>query len=52
VASISNDPNGRRRILFVDHDGRRKTIRGRSMKRDVQRRLLDDLRLAATYPSE
>jgi integrase len=27
VASISNDPNGRRRILFVDGDGGRKTIR-------------------------
>jgi integrase len=27
MASISRDPNGRRRILFVDADGNRKTIR-------------------------
>ena len=27
MASISRDPNGRRRILFVDRDGNRKTIR-------------------------
>jgi integrase len=27
MASISNDPNGRRRILFVAPDGKRKTIR-------------------------
>jgi len=27
MASISNDPNGRRRILFVAPDGSRKTIR-------------------------
>jgi len=27
MASISNDPNGRRRVQFVDSDGKRKTIR-------------------------
>src|SRR6187551_1946314 len=27
MASIANDPNGTRRILFVDADGSRKTIR-------------------------
>ena len=27
MASISDDPNGRRRILFVAPDGSRKTIR-------------------------
>jgi hypothetical protein len=27
MASIANDPNGRRRILFIAPDGRRKTIR-------------------------
>ena len=27
MASISRDPNGRRRILFIDRDGGRKTIR-------------------------
>jgi integrase len=27
MASISRDPNGRRRILFIDRDGDRKTIR-------------------------
>jgi len=27
MASISNDPNGRRRILFIDASGQRKTIR-------------------------
>ena len=27
MASISNDPNGRKRILFVAPDGSRKTIR-------------------------
>jgi hypothetical protein len=27
MASIANDPNGRRRILFVAPDGKRKTIR-------------------------
>ena len=27
MASISNDPNGRRRILFINSDGLRKTIR-------------------------
>ena len=27
MASISNDPNGRRRILFVATDGSRKTVR-------------------------
>ena len=27
MASISRDPNGRRRILFIDRDGNRKTIR-------------------------
>ena len=27
MASISNDPNGRRRVLFVAPDGSRKTVR-------------------------
>ena len=27
MASIVNDPNGRKRILFVAPDGKRKTIR-------------------------
>ena len=33
MASISNDPNGRRRILFVAPDGSRKTIRLGKMDR-------------------
>ena len=34
MASISNDPNGRRRILFVGADGKRRTIRlGKASKR-------------------
>lgn len=37
MASISNDPNGRRRILFVDSDGSRKTIRlGKISLKDAQ----------------
>ena len=36
MASICNDPNGRRRILFVDADGSRKTIRlGKLSKADA-----------------
>jgi len=36
MASVCNDPNGRRRILFVDADGSRKTIRlGKVAKRDA-----------------
>ncbi len=36
MASICNDPNGRRRILFVDADGARKTIRlGKVSKADA-----------------
>ncbi len=27
MASLANDPGGRRRILFVDTEGNRKTIR-------------------------
>ena len=27
MSSIANDPNGRKRILFTDHNGKRKTIR-------------------------
>ena len=33
MASISNDPNGRRRILFVAPDSSRKTIRLGKMDR-------------------
>ena len=37
MASIANDPNGRRRILFVDTDGSRKPIRlGKVSKADAQ----------------
>jgi integrase len=37
MASIANDPNGTRRILFVDSNGSRKTIRlGKVAKRDAQ----------------
>ena len=35
MASISNDPNGRRRILFVAADGKRKTIRLGKVSRRV-----------------
>lgn len=37
MASISNDPGGRRRILFVASDGTRKTIRlGKASQRDAE----------------
>ncbi len=37
MASLANDPAGTRRILFVDPDGRRRTIRlGKLPKRDAQ----------------
>lgn len=37
MASLSNDPNGRRRILFFDADGNRKTIRlGKMSKRQAE----------------
>ena len=37
MASISNDPNGRRRILFVAPDGSRKTIRlGKTDRRSAE----------------
>jgi len=34
MASIGNDPGGRRRILFTDDDGKRKTIRLGKMSKD------------------
>src|SRR5438876_372101 len=41
MASISRDPNGRRRILFVDRDGGRKAIRlGK-----VPQRLADEIKI-------
>ncbi len=37
MASLANDPGGRRRILFVDTDGNRKTIRlGKMSKRQAE----------------
>jgi len=37
MASLANDPNGRRRILFVDTEGNRKTIRlGKMSKRQAE----------------
>lgn len=37
MASIGNDPNGRRRILFVAPDGKRKTVRlGKMSKRQAE----------------
>ncbi len=37
MASISNDPNGRRRILFVGADGKRRTIRlGKVSRRNTE----------------
>ena len=37
MASLANDPNGRRRILFVDTNGNRKTIRlGKMSKRQAE----------------
>lgn len=37
MASVSNDPNGRRRILFIAPDDKRKTIRlGKVSKRDAE----------------
>jgi integrase len=37
MASISNDPNGRRRILFIATDGKRKTIRlGKVSRRQAE----------------
>jgi integrase len=37
MATIGNDPNGRRRILFVGSDGKRRTIRlGKTTKRDAE----------------
>ncbi|NQT39184.1 MAG: hypothetical protein HQ581_16925, partial [Planctomycetes bacterium] len=37
MASISNDPGGRRRILFVDPDGQRKAVRlGKVSKREAE----------------
>ncbi len=37
MASIGNDPGGRRRILFLDTDGKRKTIRlGKMAKRQAE----------------
>src|SRR3954449_178973 len=38
MASIGNDPNGRRRILFVSGDGSRKTIRlGKMDRKNAER---------------
>src|SRR5581483_5339096 len=38
MASIANDPNGYRRILFMAADGRRKTVRlGKVSDRDAER---------------
>lgn len=37
MASLANDPGGRRRILFHDRDGKRRTIRlGKLSKRDAE----------------
>lgn len=37
MASISDDPNGRRRILFIGADGQRKAIRlGKVSRRDAE----------------
>lgn len=37
MASLANDPGGRRRILFVDGDGNRKAIRlGKMSKRQAE----------------
>lgn len=37
MASIANDPSGRKRILFVDPSGNRKPIRlGRVSQRDAE----------------
>ena len=38
MATIGNDPNGRKRILFVAGDGSRKTIRlGKMERKDAER---------------
>ena len=38
MATIGNDPNGRKRILFVAGDGRRRTIRlGKMDRKDAER---------------
>src|SRR6266550_4100581 len=50
MASIGNDPNGRKRILFVSGDGSRKTIRfGQMSKKQAKSCLLfvEDLCAAA-----
>ena len=37
MASVANDPNGRRRLQYTDADGRRKTIRlGKMSKRTAE----------------
>lgn len=49
MSSVSNDPNGRRRLLFMAPDGTRKTIRlGKCSKRDAERvaGYVDDLNTA------
>jgi hypothetical protein len=50
MATIGNDPNGRKRILFVAGDGSRKTIRlGKMSKKQAKSVLLfvEDLCAAA-----
>jgi hypothetical protein len=50
MASIGNDPGGRRRILFVAPDGKRKTIRlGVATKRQAEavKRHVENLATAA-----
>jgi len=58
MASLANDPGGRRRILFVDADGNRKTIRlGKMSKRqsDAVKLRVEDLvgaKLSGGTPSD
>ena len=58
MASLANDPNGRRRILFVDGDGKRKAIRlGKMSKRQAEavKYRIEDLlaaKLSSSSPSD
>ncbi len=58
MASLANDPAGRRRILFVDADGNRKTIRlGKMSKRQAEgvKLRIEDLaasKLSGSSPSD